>query len=77
MKQFIRKITLFIGLTICFWVAGIMLNTIIFCIFFNMNKNSPDFTMNHFLMVEINKMLIIPAFFITKYLINKNEQIVF
>lgn len=71
MKQFIKDIALFIVLILCFWIIGIVINTIIFCLFVDMNRNSPDFVMNHFLMVELNKMLVIPAFFVAKYFINK------
>lgn len=77
MKQFIKDIALFIVLILCFWTIGLVLNTIVFCLFFDMNRTSPDFIMNHFLMVEINKMLVIPAFFVAKYFINKNEQTIF
>lgn len=77
MKQFIKDVALFIVLILCFWAVGMVINTIIFCLFVDMNRTSPDFEMNHFFMVEINKMLVIPAFFVAKYYINKNEQIIF
>lgn len=77
MKQFIKDIALFIVLILCFWTVGIVINTIIFCLFVDMDRNSPDFIMNQFFMVEINKMLVIPAFFVAKYFINKNEQTIF
>lgn len=75
MKQFIRELALFITLICCCWALGVVINTIVFHVFFNMDKNSEDFIMNQFFMSEINKMLFIPAFFIAKYIL-KNEQII-
>lgn len=69
MKQLIKNIALFIVLILCFWSIGVVLNTTLFCLFSDMSRNSPDFSMNHFYMVTINKFLTIPAFFIAKYII--------
>lgn len=67
-----KNIILFIGI----YGAFIFINTLVFCILFNMHPSDPDYFFNHMYLRNINLLLLLPTFFIIKH-INKNEQIVF
>lgn len=69
MKKFIVAILVFIFWVLVFWGVFCALNTVVFCMLFEMHPAALNYEMNHFYMIEINKLLVIPAFFITKYLL--------
>ena len=73
MKQIVAALVCFFGS----WGTLVFVNTLVFCILFTMHPSDPDYFLHRLYMGNINMALLIPSFFITKYILSKDEQTIF